>query len=232
MVFRRQKQAVAGHVGREMIEVATVVRQLGTPEKPQRRAGCRGRALHRLEEPHHGGNVPRQLVPHLLRLALQRRLVIARLVGVDDAERADVLAGGVLEHQLRLEAIARLVDFEIGLAGVDDPHVVLVGPLADTADIGGDDHVVVSVWQRRMHRHDDDVGMLVQRLIQQLLGVAVERYARIDLCRLEEVAYVRDAPAQLVAHTDRLAFQRVGISAGLVGKRHAEHAERAAGCIQ
>jgi len=152
--------------------VAAVVRQLGAPEKPQRGAGCRGRAalFNWLEELRHGRESGEPARPHPLRLALQAPSYHRPSCRRTRRERADALAGGVFEHQLRLEAIPVSVDLEIGLAGVDDricPRRLACryGRLLEAMIT-----FVVRVWERRMHRHDDDVGMLVQRLIQQLLA--------------------------------------------------------------
>jgi hypothetical protein len=55
--------------------------------------------------------------------------------------------------------ISRLIQLEIVLPGLDDPHVVFVGLLAVAADVRGYDDVLGFSWRRDMHSNDDHFRM-------------------------------------------------------------------------
>ena len=66
--------------------------------------------------------------------------------------------------------IPSFIELQFGFTRGDDMHVVLVGFLADAADVGGDDDVVALMGRRHVHGNDDHLGMFRQSFIDELLG--------------------------------------------------------------
>jgi hypothetical protein len=146
-----------------------------------RRSLGRGEPLERIRVHQVRGveDSPRERVADCLGLLLERRLVLTRLVGPDEAERTDGFAGGVAQDELHLVALAAVRRLEVRLAGVDHPHVVLVAQLADAPDVRGDDHVVRALGRRQMHHDHEQVRVLRHGQIHQLLGVDLDRDLRV-----------------------------------------------------
>ena len=120
----------------------------------------------------------RQSVADLDSPLRERRLAFARLVAKDQAECSDVGPREVAQHQLDFEPSPAVRDFEVGLFGVDHPHVVLVSRLAVTADVRGDDRIAGQVRRRGVHGDDEQAGRAGEKLIDQLLRVALHRNLR------------------------------------------------------
>src|SRR5262249_47728181 len=141
----------------------------------RRRAACSGRfcrglrSLSRLEKLGQGRNLSFDFLSNLLALGVQLLLVHAFLVGEYDGQSADNLAGFVALGHLHLEVIARGVDFQVRLAGIDHAHVVFIGLLADTADIGSDDDVLFFARRRHMEGNDQQVRVLFHLAFHQTL---------------------------------------------------------------
>src|SRR5579871_5918657 len=88
--------------------------------------------LSRFEQLVLDGDLLPDLIPDPDGDLLELGLVVAVLIVVDGAERADNLSGGVEQRKFDFEMVALFVHLEIVLAGLDHSHVVLVGFLAET----------------------------------------------------------------------------------------------------
>ncbi len=66
---------------------------------------------------------------------MQRPLVVAVLVGDDNAHRADHVAGTIVQLQFAFKTLAGGVDLQIRFAGEDAAHVIVIGFLAEAPDV-------------------------------------------------------------------------------------------------
>ena len=109
------------------------------------------------------------------RLLLQRCLAVSRLVRKDEPDRAHRVAGHVAHRQLDLEARAAVRHLEVGLAGVDDPHVVVIRRLADAADVRGHDRVARHPRRRDVHGDHQQPRSLRDDFVGEVLRVTLHR---------------------------------------------------------
>jgi len=120
-----------------------------------------------------------QCIADLDSLVRERGLTIASLVTEHQAERPDIAAGKIAQHQLHLEARPSVGNLEIRLFGVDDPHVVLVGGLAVSADVRSDDGIAGHVRRRSVQSDNEQTRRLRDELIDQLLPIALHGQLRV-----------------------------------------------------
>src|SRR5205823_1205372 len=74
---------------------------------------------------------------------LQSFLIVTLFVVEHYSKGADRLAGSILQDQFILKVVAFLVELKVALASPNAPHVVLVPDLADAAEVGSHDEVLV-----------------------------------------------------------------------------------------
>ena len=138
--------------------------------------GLEGKRVHQVRGVQ---NAPRERVADLLGLLLERRLVLAGLVRPHEAQRADGLAHDVAKDELDFVAMPAMRHLQVGLAGVDHPHVVLVAELADAPDVRGDDHVVRALRRRHVHHDHEQVGIRRDDPVDELLRIALHQELRV-----------------------------------------------------
>ena len=234
VVLRRQEQPVARNIGGEMVEVTLVTRQVDAAHYGQRRwrrrRGGPGGTVRGAQQLRGIAHLGLELRQHRMGLRPQRRLVVAGLVGVDRAQRADGLAGGIVQRHLVLEPVAGLVDFQPLLPGADHAQVILVGGLADPADRAArDGHRRIRLAGRNgMRAQDRKVRMGVEQLVDQSLAVVAHRGHRIETIGLGQVLLVRQAAREVIADRHGARLHRLDVIALAIGEDHAERTQRTA----
>ena len=207
-----------------------VAGQLRRPRQRQRRArgNRRGCARCSLQQRRHARDRARHLVADRDRARVERRLVVAGGVAEDRAERADVVPGRVAQHQLDFVPLAVRRNLEIRRLGVDDAHVVLVGLLADAADVGAQHHVAASVRQRHVHAEHDQLGMARHRRLDERLRRIVRRELRAVRIRIHEVRFADHVLAEERLDVGRDLLGGLRVLALRVAEHDAECADRLA----
>src|SRR5205823_14105069 len=115
-----------------------------------------------------------------------------------------------------LEAIAPGVDLEVRLAREHAAHVVVVGLLAEAADVRAGDDVVIAVGRCGVYGENLHLGVALDELLHELLRVSVARRVGLVGVGIEEIRSVRDSTVEPVANALRAVLERAAVEAGVM----------------
>ena len=116
-------------------------------------------SLRRREEARLVGGLRLPLVADLVGNLFHLSFIVSRLVVKDNPGSANRCVRLILHGEFDFEVISRLIQLEIVLPGLDDPHVVFIGLLALATDVRGYDDVLGFSWRGDMHSNDDHFRM-------------------------------------------------------------------------
>ncbi len=177
----------------------------------------------------HARDAAREAVADPFGVRAQARLVAGPAQRKDDGDGAHHVAGRVAHRKLRFQARAVRAHRELGRAAADHREVARVGFLADAADVGCDDRIAFGLRVFQVQHHDEHAGLLLERVVDEVLCVGVDGNPRVVLGGCDQVlGAVGDAPGELVAHGLGLLHQGILVGAGDVGKGELDHADGAA----